>query len=85
MQHNDLAQNAQKLRKYLCGCLFLGHSYFEFKCFAQIRTCNIMCMFGIFTQVQFADMQYAHKIMKNISSPNSAKMLSFVIILLSSR
>lgn len=29
-------------------------------------------------------MQYAHKIIKNISSPNLAKMLSFVIILLSS-
>jgi hypothetical protein len=44
-----------------------------------------MSIFGTCAHVQFADMQYAHKIVKNISSPNSAKMLSFVIILLSSR
>ena len=41
-----------------------------------------MCIFGECMHVQFAEMQYAHKIMKIISSPNSAKMLSFVIILL---
>jgi hypothetical protein len=44
-----------------------------------------MRVFGTFTHVQFTDMQYAHKIMKNISSPNSAKCYHFVIILLSSR
>ena len=85
MQQRIFAKNVPKLRKYLCGCPFLGHSYFEFKCFAQIRTCNIMCIFGVCNHSQIDDMQYAHKIMKNISSPNSAKMLSYVIILLSSR
>ena len=39
------AQNGPKLHNYLCTCPFLGHYYFEFKCFAQIRTCNIMCVF----------------------------------------
>ena len=46
---------------------------------------TLCVFFGEYMHVQFADMQYAHKILKIISSPNSAKMLSFVIILLSSR
>ena len=79
------AQTGPKLHNYLCACPFLGHSYFEFKWFAQIRTCHILRIFVTCAHVQFADMQYAHKIVKNISSPNLAKMLSFVIILLSSR
>ena len=55
MQHNDLAQNAQKLQNYLCACPFLGHSYFEFKCFTVLRTCNIMHVFITYNHVQIYD------------------------------
>ena len=85
MQHNNLAQNAQKLQKPSCDSPQNGHSCFENKCFAHFGTCHIMSIFGTCAHVQFADMQYAHKKMKFIRLPNLAKMLSFVIILLSSR
>ena len=55
------AQNGPKLHKYLCACTFLGHSYFEFKCFAQIRTCKIMYIFITCNQVKMYDTYYAHK------------------------
>ena len=85
MQHNNLTQNAQKLQKPSCDSPQTRIPCFENKCFAHFGTCHIMFIFSPCANVQFADMQYAHKIVKNISSPNSAKMLSFVIILLSSR
>ena len=85
IQHNNLAQNAQKLQKLSCDSPKIHIPCFENKCFDHFGTCHIMSIFGTCAHVQFADMQYAHKIVKNISSPNSAKMLSFVIILLSSR
>jgi hypothetical protein len=50
-----MVQNGPKLHKYLGACPFLGHSYFEFKYFAQIRTCNIMCVFITCNQVQMYD------------------------------
>ena len=85
MQHNILAQNAQKLQKPSCDSPQNGHSCFLDKCFAHFGTCHIMSIFGTYARVHFADMQYAHKKMKFIRLPNLAKMLSFVIILLSSR
>ena len=85
IQHNNLAQNAQKLQKLSCDSPKIHIPCFENKCFDHFGTCHIMSIFGTCAHVQFADMQYAHKIVKNISSPNLAKMLSFVIILLSSR
>ena len=92
MQHNNLPQNATKCHKMpqncknlyatvpktgflisrINGLLILGHAI-------------LSVFFDICTFAQIYDMQYAHKIIKNISSPNLAKMLSFVIILLSSR
>jgi len=85
MQHNILAQNAQKLQKPSCDSPQNGHSCFLDKGFAVLRGCHIMSIFGTYARVHFADMQYAHKKMKFIRLPNLAKMLSFVIILLSSR
>ena len=78
------AQKGPKLHNYLCACPFFGLSYFKNKCFTVFRTCNIMCIFGTYTRLQIDDMQYAHKKMKNILSPNLAKCYHFVIILLSS-
>ena len=49
MQQRISAKNGPKLHKYLRACPFLGLSYFEFKCFTQIRTCNIIRVFITFT------------------------------------
>ena len=42
-----MAQNGPKLHNYFVGCPFFGHSYFENKCFGQIRTCNILAGFSL--------------------------------------
>ena len=85
MQQRIFAKNAPKLQKSSCDSPKNGDSYFKNKCFTIFGTCNIMCIFNTCHPMKNYDMQYAHKIIKNIPSPNLAKMLSFVIILLSSR
>ena len=55
MKQRISAQNGPNLQNYLCTCPFLGHSYFEFKWFAQIRTCNIMCIFITCNHAQMYD------------------------------
>ena len=79
MQSTILAKNGPKLHNYLCGCPFLGHSYFQLKCFAVSGGCNIMCIFMTCAHAQMHDTIYAHKKMKKISLPNLAN----IIILLS--
>ena len=80
-----MAQNGPKLHNYLCGCPFLGHSYFENKCFGQIRTCNIM---WFFTNIHACRNSWhvicSQKNEKNLVA-KFAKYYHFVIILLSSR
>ena len=80
-----MAQNGPKLHNYLRACPFLGHSYFEFKCFAQIRTCNIMCVFHNMQSGANAWHVICSQKNEKFSSPNLAKCYHFVIILLSSR
>ncbi len=71
--------------KSSASCPFFGLSYFDFKCFAVFRTCNIICIFGAYARSQIDDTIHAHKKMKIIRLPNLAKCYHFVIILLSSR
>jgi hypothetical protein len=63
----------------LRACPFLGHCHFGNKCFAKIRTCNIMCVFITCMHAQIHDTINAHKKMKK----SRRQIWQNVIILLS--
>lgn len=79
MHSTFLAKNRPKMQKYLCGCPFFGHSYFQLKCFAVFGTSNKMSFSDIFCTVKIMTRIMLTKICKK----SRRRIRRNVIILLS--
>lgn len=74
-----LAKNRPKMQKYLCRCPFLGHSYFQLKCFAVFGGSEIILFFHTFCTMKIMTHIMLTKINKNRPC-QICQILSFVII-----